>query len=53
MTSLALSPSRDQEDLVKLFAQLFFVACLFFVMQKTEEALKEDSALILKCGAED
>lgn len=42
------------EDLVKLgCARLFIVACLFIVMQKAEEVLKADSALILKCAAED
>ena len=51
MTSLVFSQSKD---LVKLgCARLFIVACLFIVMQKAEEVLKADFALILKCGAED
>ena len=51
MTSLVFSQSKD---LVKLScAWLFIVACLFIVMQKAEEVLKADFALILKCGAED
>lgn len=54
MTSLVFCQSRDWEDLVKLgCARLFLVACLFIVMQKAEEVLKADFALILKCGAED
>lgn len=54
MTLLVLSQSRGWRDLVKLgCARLFIVAYLFIVMQKAEEVLKADSALILKCGAED
>lgn len=54
MPSLVLSQSQGRRDLVKLVcALLFIVACLFIVMQKAEEVLKADSALILKCGAED
>lgn len=54
MTLLALSQSRGWGDLVKLgCARLFIVAYLFIVMQKAVEVLKADSALILKCGAED
>lgn len=54
MTSLLLAQSRNWRDLVKLgCARLFIVAYLFIVMQKAEEVLKADSALILKCAAKD
>lgn len=50
----SLPQSRDWRDLVRLgCAGLFIVACLFIVMQKAEEVLKADSALILKCAAKD
>lgn len=54
MASLVLPQSRARRDLVRLgCARLFIVACLFIVMQKAEQVLKADSALILKCAAKD
>ena len=53
MTSLALFSKSKSGGLSQALCSTGFVACLFFVMQNAEAALREDSALILKCGAED
>jgi len=54
MTSRVFSQKYRLKDLVKLGGpRLFIVASLFIVMQKADEVLKADSALILKCAAED